>query len=97
MGDCKSESLLENPSIWKSPVLVTECTFVDDNEEEMARKKGHSHLNQIIETFEKKRNEIECEQIILNHFSMKYSAKHILDALDKKLPEFIKDKITVML
>lgn len=97
MGDCKSESLLENPSIWKSPVLVTECTFVDDNEEEMARKKGHSHLNQIIETFEKKRNEIECEQIILNHFSMKYSEKHILDTLDKKLPEFIKDKITVML
>ena len=41
--------------------------------------------------------EMECEKIILNHFSMKYSEKHILDVLDKKLPEFIKDKVTVMI
>jgi len=97
MGDCKSESLLDNASIWKSPVLVTECTFIDDHEEEMAQKKGHSHLNRIISIFEEKKDEMECEKIILNHFSMKYSEKHILDVLDKKLPEFIKDKVTVMI
>jgi ribonuclease Z len=76
---------------------VTECTFIDDNEIEMAQKKGHSHLNKIIAILEEKKNEIECEKIILNHFSMKYSEKHILEALESKLPEFIKDKITVML
>lgn len=97
MGDCKSESLLDKSSIWKSPILVTECTFIDDNEIEMAQKKGHSHLNKIIAILEEKKNEIECEKIILNHFSMKYSEKHILEALESKLPEFIKDKITVML
>lgn len=97
MGDCRTESLLDHDSIWKSPVLVTESTFIDDNEEEMAQKKGHSHLNKIIEILEEKKEMIECEKIILNHFSMKYSEKHILEVLEKKLPEFIKDKITVMI
>ena len=48
MGDCLGESLLENPDVFKSKVLITECTFLDKDEEQMAHKKGHTHLNSIV-------------------------------------------------
>ena len=97
MGDCRSDSLTSNDSIWNSPVLVMECTFIDENEETMATKKGHTHLNQIIQIFNEKKEEIRCETIVLNHFSMKYSTKHIINTLKQKLPDFIKNKVMLMI
>ena len=93
MGDCLGESLKENPEIFKSKILVTECTFLDDEDEPMSRKKGHTHLQHIVNTLEKFDGEIACEKIILTHFSMKYSERHIREMLDKKMPEKFKERI----
>lgn len=92
-GDCLGESLIQNPEIFKSKILVTECTFLDEADEPMSRKKGHTHLQHIVEALEKFSDEILCEKIILTHFSMKYSERHIRDTLDKKLPERFKERI----
>ena len=92
-GDCLGESLVQNPEIFKSRILVMECTFLDDEDEPMSRKKGHTHLKNIVEALEKFNDDVACERIILTHFSMKYSEKHIREKLDKKLPESFKEKV----
>ena len=90
-GDCLGESLFQNAEIFKSKILITECTFLDDEDETMSRKKGHTHLQHIVDTLNKFDDKIACEKIILTHFSMKYSERHIRDTLEKKLPEKFKE------
>lgn len=96
-GDCLGESLLENPDIFKSKVLVTECTFISDEDEPMSHKKGHTHLKHIVQALNELDSEVKCEQIILSHFSMKYSDKYIRDMVDKNIPEKFKEKVKVLI
>jgi len=93
MGDTQGKSLSEQKHVWNSEILVTECTFMDEGEEEMARKKGHTHLSEIVQCLNEFGSEIQCKKIVLNHFSMKYSEKHILETLEKNIPEAFRDKI----
>ena len=96
-GDCQGESLFENDSIFKSKVLMTECTFLDKDEEQMAHKKGHTHLNSIVKALNELGDEVKCEQIVLTHFSMKYSEKHILDMLAKNIPEKFRERVVAFI
>lgn len=97
MGDCKTESLLKRPEIFDSEVLVIECTFLDNDDESMAELKSHSHLNEIVRVLESIGDSAKCKTIILNHFSMKYSEKHILSTVEKKIPAAWKEKVKVFL
>lgn len=96
MGDCMGESLLENRSIFQSKVLVTECTFIAAEDEPMSRKKGHTHLEHIVHALNELGDEVKCQQIILAHFSMKYSEKFIRESVARKIPERFKDIVHVM-
>ncbi len=93
MGDCLGSNLESIESIWESEILVTECTFVDNGEESMAEKKGHTHISQIAKALERFGSQMKCKHIVLNHFSMKYSADHILEAIREKIPEALQDKV----
>lgn len=97
MGDCLGESLLENKDVFKSRILITECTFLDSDEEQMARKKGHTHIKDIVKALNEMDGDVKCEKIVLSHFSMKYAEKHILDAIDKNIPEKFKEKIVAFI
>ena len=97
MGDCLGESLLDNSHVFQSKVLITECTFLDEGEEAMSKKKGHSHLKDIVNALNELGDGIKCEKIILSHFSMKYSERHIRDALDKGIPDKFKEKIVAFI
>jgi ribonuclease Z len=97
MGDCMGESLLENPDVFKSKVLVTECTFLDNDEEQMAHKKGHTHLKSIVHALKELGNEVKCEQIVLTHFSMKYSEKHIMETIASEIPEEFLEKVVAFI
>ncbi len=97
MGDCKTESLIDNEHVFSSSVLVTECTFIEDDDEEMAKVKSHSHLNDIVRILNDMEQSAACEMVILNHFSMKYSEKQILKALETKIPDAWKEKVKVLL
>jgi ribonuclease Z len=97
MGDCLGESLWEERHIWDSPVVVCECTFLDRDETGMARKKGHTHIEQIAQTFNRIGSTMACQNIILTHFSMKYSKKHILEAVSKAIPQEFIERVRVFL
>jgi ribonuclease Z len=97
MGDCLGESLWEERHIWDSPVVVCECTFLDRDEIGMARKKGHTHIEQLAQTFNRIGSTMACQNIILTHFSMKYSKKHILEAVNKAIPQEFIERVRVFL
>ena len=92
-GDCMGETLLDNTQIFNSKVLVTECTFLDKDEEQMAHKKGHTHLKSIVKALNELGDDVKCEQIVLTHFSMKYSEKHILETLESEIPERFRERV----
>lgn len=97
MGDCLGESLLDNASVFQSKVLITECTFLDEGEEAMAHKKGHTHISSIIKALNELGDQVKCDKIILSHFSMKYSERHIQETLAEKIPEKFKEKVVAFL
>ena len=97
MGDCLGESLWEERHIWNSPVVVCECTFLDKDEVAMARKKGHTHIENLASVLKRVGTSMACESIILTHFSMKYSKKHILETVKKNIPEEFIDRVKIFL
>jgi ribonuclease Z len=97
MGDCLGQSLLDERHVWNSPAVVCECTFLDPDETEMARKKGHNHLEHLIEAISKVGLSMACQSIILTHFSLKYPKKYILETIDNFIPQEFKEKIKVFL
>jgi ribonuclease Z len=97
MGDCLGESLWEERHIWNSSAVVCECTFLDSDETSMARKKGHTHIEHLARILSKIGNKMACQNIILTHFSMKYSKSYILEMVDKIIPQEFKEKVKVFL
>lgn len=97
MGDCLGESLLENSRVFQSRVLIAECTFLAPEDEAMSYKKGHTHINQIVNALETLGDKVQCEKIILAHFSMKYSEKYIRETIEKCIPEKFKDRVVAFI
>ena len=97
MGDCMGESLLENYRVFQSKVLITECPFLAPEDYEMSHKKGHTHIRQIADALNRMGDRVECEKIILAHFSMKYSEKYIREMIAKEIPEQFLDKIVAFI
>lgn len=96
IGDCVGSSLREQSHIWKSEYLFLECTFLDDDELEMATQKGHTHLQEIVEVLEELGEDISCKIIVLKHFSMKYSRNYILRKVEEKIPCQFKERIRLL-
>lgn len=97
IADCIGDSLLEQDHIWNSEVLILECTFLDSDEISMARKKGHSHISDIVNALNTLGDRVRCDKIILKHFSMKYGRKHILGCLEKQIPEAFQERVIALL
>ena len=74
--------------------LAAHHQYVDDkDEEQMAHKKGHTHLKSIVKALNELGDDVKCEQIVLTHFSMKYSEKHILETLESEIPERFRERV----
>ena len=63
----------------------------------MSHKKGHTHLQQIVNALETLGDQVKCEKIILSHFSMKYPEKYIRESIAKAIPDKFKDKVAVLI
>ncbi len=97
MGDCLGESLWEERHIWNSLAVICECTFLDPDEAGMARKKGHTHIDHLAQVLSRVGNSMACQNIILTHFSMRYSKKRVLDVVNEVIPEEFRDRVKVFL
>ncbi len=97
IGDCDGATLLEQQHIWASPVLILEATFLEPGEEELARKKAHTHLAEIAVALETMGERVACEHIVLKHFSMKYPRDQVLELVAAGIPEGFRDRIRILL
>jgi ribonuclease Z len=83
-----------NADALRAKLLIMECTFIDDSvSREDAVRFGHTHIDDIVARAEK----FENEAILLIHFSARYRAQEIRDALKARLPEKLYNKCTAML
>lgn len=96
-GDCLGESLWEQRHIWNSETVVCECTFLEPDEEPMARKKGHTHIAHLVRTLKALGPDIRCRHIVLSHFSMKYSKRQILTYLEEAIPAEFQERVVAFI
>ncbi|TGN20112.1 MBL fold metallo-hydrolase [Leptospira idonii] len=89
-GDSKIEYVLENDDVRKSQILFMECTYYCDKRGvERAREWGHTHLDEIVQNADA----FENESIVLIHASKRYRYKELIEIVDKKIPDSLKDRI----
>lgn len=97
IGDCTAQTLWREDHIWESKILVIESTFIGAGEEVFARRRGHTHLNEIGALLEEKRDQIHCEAIVLKHFSMKIKPLQALEAALRVIPDMFHERVYLML
>jgi ribonuclease Z len=97
IGDCVAETLIEEEHIWASPILILEATFLEPGEEALAEKKAHTHLSGIACALEHFGDRVQCEHIVLKHFSMRYEREQIFALVNNGIPERFKNRIRVFL
>lgn len=89
-GDTAPEGLDADPAIYQSKILITEMTFFrPEHRREKIHKFGHTHLDDLLERADKFQNEL----IILGHFSTRYHDRQVQSAIDKRLPEHLRERV----
>ena len=83
-GDTTIEVVDREEVVRTARVLIIEATFVGDHPTvEDARSRGHIHLDEIAE----RAALFENEELVLGHFSTRYSKGRIRDEVRKALPD----------
>lgn len=93
-GDTRIEVFDREPSVREARVLLLECTFLGtDPGPERAREGGHVHLDHIAERAELFQNEV----VVLTHFSRRYDEATIRDAVEKRLPASLRERLLLLI
>lgn len=93
-GDTAPAGLDADPAIYEAKILITELTFFrPEHRKEKIHKFGHTHLDDILERADLFKNEL----VILGHFSTRYMDNQIRKAVEKRLPEGLKERVLLWL
>jgi len=96
IGDSTIDTLHDEPHVGKSRVLLMELTYLMEDDREMARRRGHTHLDDLLELIESQPDFLQNEHIVLKHFSMRYDRRLILSILKKRLPKVLEGRVHLM-
>jgi ribonuclease Z len=94
LGDFTAETLLTTPTLGLSETLLLEVTYLGDTPPEMARQYGHLHLDQLVEIARTRPETLASLNLILKHFSMRYTRDEILNAV-RNLPREVLERTWV--
>jgi ribonuclease Z len=92
-GDTDRRILEQNEALFKSEVLMIECSFVMSGHEERAAKYRHIHFDDIAAFADR----FENETIVLTHFSRRYSRGEIRDEIRRRCPAVLRERIRLAL
>lgn len=82
--------LSDHPSLFRTKVLVLECSFLDDRKDlEKSRAGCHIHLDELLEHAER----FENEALVLMHFSQLYSPSEVHEILRRRCPRQLFERI----
>jgi ribonuclease Z len=91
-GDTDRGILEQNEALYKADVLMIECSFVADGDQERAAKYRHIHFDDIVEFADRFENRV----IVLTHFSRRYSRGEIESTLLRRCPAVLRDRLQPM-
>jgi len=91
-GDTRPEVLDRHDFIRESNVLICESTFLRESDYELAEKRSHTHLQDLID----RRDRLENEHIVLVHFSARYTRKQVFESIQEQLPDDMNDRVRVL-
>jgi ribonuclease Z len=90
VGDSAPDGLDSYPPVYESQILITELTFFrPEHRKEKIHKFGHTHLDDIIDRAEKFQNEL----IILGHFSTRCHDLQMKQAVDRRMPPKLRERV----
>jgi ribonuclease Z len=93
-GDTTIDVVDREPVVRTARCLVLEVTFLgSDVTPETARRKGHIHLDDVIE----RADQFQNEKIILTHFSTRYSSRAIVQEISQRVPDSLRSRLFPLL
>jgi ribonuclease Z len=92
-GDTRVEVLERTPELQQTETLLLEATFLDDRVSvDDAREMGHIHLDELIARTEL----LEARDIVLHHFSARYTAADASQICQQRLPDALKARVRIL-
>lgn len=93
-GDTSPRGLFSNADMLRAKVLITEMTFVaPKHRKEKIHKHGHMHLDDFVNRLDRFENEL----IITGHYSVRYTSRQVIQAVEKKIPGLLDGRLKVWL
>ncbi len=90
IGDSTIETLYRERHVGQSRILFLEVTYLMEDDRDLARQRGHTHLEDVLQFLNECPDVLQNQHIVLKHFSMRYERGLILHTLKSKLPaEFL--------
>jgi ribonuclease Z len=90
VGDSAPAGLDAYPPLYESQILITEMTFFrPEHRKEKIHKFGHTHLDDIVERADRFQNEL----IILAHFSTRYHERQVRNAVERRFPRSLAERV----
>ena len=92
-GDTDRGMLESNDALFRAEVLMIECSFVGEGDQDRAARYRHIHFDDIVEFADRFENRL----IVLTHFSRRYSRDEIHDQIRRRCPEALRDRLRLAL
>jgi ribonuclease Z len=93
LGDTQLAGLNLPPVVGDSEVLIAECTFIRPDHQSRAAAGRHTHAGELAAFLES----VDCEHIVLHHFSSRYRPSQIRQMLSKALPASVWRRVHLFL
>ena len=97
IGDSTIETLYRERHVGQSRVLFLEVTFLMEDERDMARRRGHTHLDDLVQFLRECPGVLQNEHVILKHFSMRYDSRFIVHMLRTRLPKDFLERVHILI
>ena len=88
-GDTDAGIFEAAPALFKSEVLMLECSFIAPEHVDRAARYRHIHFDDIARVAERFENRV----ILLTHFSKRYSPEDVIDHLREVCPHVLRDRL----
>ncbi len=93
LGDTAAANYSDLPHVRDAKVLLTECTFFDDEHRSRARHGRHIHVDDMAELLEGMNN----EKIIVTHVTRRTNLGYARKALRRVLPADVHERVTFLM
>ena len=92
-GDTTHHVFKQNPSIFKSKIIVTEVTFFCDKvDSEKAQKRGHMHISDLL-LYEE---QLQDTTLVVMHLSTRYSTSEVNKITHNTLPKNMRENMIIV-